>query len=114
MWHFWRGSGVVCLAAMLGLGGLGPGLARAELPPPVRQAMRQAQLPPSALSVLVTPVSEAPPRARLAHRESEPMKPASVMKLFTTYAGLQVLGPEHGWGPRGDAGGPVQRGVLQA
>ena len=64
-----------------------PHAAHAELPAPVRQALRQAQLPANALSVLVMPVGQAqaqaqphtPPRARLAHREHESMNPASVL-----------------------------------
>jgi D-alanyl-D-alanine carboxypeptidase/D-alanyl-D-alanine-endopeptidase (penicillin-binding protein 4) len=85
----------------------------AELPPSVRQALRQAQVPTEALGVLVTPLSEGNAPPRLAHRENEAMNPASVMKLFTTYAGLQLLGPEHVWRTRIYTTGPVQGGVLQ-
>jgi len=84
----------------------------AELPPPVRQALRQAQVPPDAVSVLVTPVTEGAPRPRLTHRDSEPMNPASVMKLFTTYAGLQLLGPDHLWRTRIYTDGRLHEGVL--
>ncbi len=87
--------------------------AHAELPAPVRQALRQAQVPPSAISVLVQPLDTDTPGPRLAHRENEPMNPASVMKLFTTYGGLQLLGPDHVWRTRIYATGPVQAGVLQ-
>ena len=83
----------------------------AELPPPMRQALRQAQVPASAVSVVVQPLDGA--TTRLAHRENEAMNPASVMKLFTTYAGLQLLGPEHVWRTRVYTTGPVQGGVLQ-
>ena len=85
--------------------------ARAELPHPVRQALRQAQVPPGAVSMLVQPLDGV--AARLTHRENEAMNPASVMKLFTTYAGLQLLGPEHVWRTRIYTTGPVQGGVLQ-
>ena len=86
--------------------------AQAQLPGPVRQALRQAQLPPEALSVMVTPVSQEASPPRLAHRDSVPMNPASVMKLFTTWAGLQLLGPEHVWRTRIYADGRLQDGVL--
>lgn len=85
---------------------------RAELPAPVRQALRQAQVPPEAVSVLVTPLSEGNTLPRLAHRDSEPMNPASVMKLFTTWAGLQLLGPDHVWRTRIYTDGRLHGGVL--
>ena len=87
--------------------------ARAELPPTVRQALRQAQVPTDALSVLVTPVRESQTTPRLAHREDESVNPASVMKLFTTWAGLQLLGPEHVWRTRIYTDGRLQDGVLR-
>jgi D-alanyl-D-alanine carboxypeptidase/D-alanyl-D-alanine-endopeptidase (penicillin-binding protein 4) len=49
---------------------------------------------------------------RLAHRASETMNPASVMKLITTYAGLSLLGPQYVWRNRVYTDGPVQAGVL--
>ena len=87
--------------------------ALAQLPAGVRQALRQAQVPPEAMSVLVQPLDSENAPHRLAHREQVPMNPASVMKLFTTYAGLQLLGPEHVWRTRVYTTGPVQAGVLQ-
>ncbi len=82
------------------------------LPAAVRQALRQAQVPPAAVSVLVAPADGAD-RARLAHREREPMNPASVMKLFTTLAGLELLGPDFVWRTDVALDGPLQGGVLQ-
>lgn len=88
----------------------------APLPAAVRQALRQAQVPPSALSALVAPLPDhpgQPVKPRLATRELESVHPASVMKLFTTYAGLQLLGPNHLWRTRIYVDGPVHNGVLQ-
>lgn len=87
--------------------------AQAELPATVRQALRQAQVPPDAIGVQVQALESSPTAPRLAHRENEAMNPASVMKLFTTYAGLQLLGPDHLWRTRIYATGPVRDGVLQ-
>ena len=87
--------------------------AQAQLPAGVRQALRQAQVPPEALSVMVQPLDAELPDVRLAHRENEAMNPASVMKLFTTYAGLQLLGADHVWRTRIYTTGPVRDGVLQ-
>ena len=35
-----------------------------------------------------------------SYNEQKPFNPASVMKLVTTYAGLQLLGPEYQWKTR--------------
>ncbi len=88
-----------------------------SLPSEVHQALRQAQLPASALSVWVAPVPAAPlaataSRPMLAHQADAMMNPASVIKLITTWAGLQLLGPEHTWTNRVWRTGPVQDGVL--
>jgi D-alanyl-D-alanine carboxypeptidase/D-alanyl-D-alanine-endopeptidase (penicillin-binding protein 4) len=93
-------------------------LARAaatDLPAQVRQALQQAQVPASALSVLVAPADGegVAARPRLAHREAEPMNPASVMKLFTTLAGLELLGPDFVWRTQVMTEGPLLGGVLQ-
>ena len=97
-------------AAVLGLT-LGT-TALADLPPRVRQALQQAQVPPEAVAVLVAPADSATLQPRLAHREQEAMNPASVMKLLTTYAGLQLLGPDYVWRTRVYTEGRLQGGVL--
>ena len=86
--------------------------AMAELPARVRQALQQAQVPPEAVAVLVAPADTARLQPSVAHREDEAMNPASVMKLLTTYAGLQLLGPDHVWRTRVYTEGRVQAGVL--
>ena len=86
-----------------------------SLPPAALQALRQAGVPPSALSVQIAPVgtSGAATAPRLTHRADEPRNPASVMKLITTYAGLSLLGPDFTWRNRIYADGPIKDGVLQ-
>lgn len=86
------------------------------LPAPVIKALRQAQVPPQSLSVLIAPLPSAPNEAwrpRLAQHEQDAVNPASVMKLFTTYAGLQLLGPDFTWRNRIYTDGPIKDGVLQ-
>ncbi|MFM7026743.1 MAG: D-alanyl-D-alanine carboxypeptidase/D-alanyl-D-alanine-endopeptidase [Limnohabitans sp.] len=102
----------LCLTSLLACALWSPP-ARAQLPGAVRQALRQAQVPPEAFAVLVQPLEGGNPNVRLAHRENEAMNPASVMKLFTTYAGLQLLGADHVWRTRIYTTGPVRSGVLQ-
>jgi D-alanyl-D-alanine carboxypeptidase/D-alanyl-D-alanine-endopeptidase (penicillin-binding protein 4) len=74
---------------------LGALLARAELPPPVQQALAAAQIPESSVAIVVQPVDAGQPL--LTHNASKSMNPASVMKLLTTYAALDLLGPAHTW-----------------
>lgn len=74
---------------------LGALLARAELPPPVQQALAAAQIPESSVAIVVQPVDAGQPL--LTHNAAQSMNPASVMKLLTTYAALDLLGPAHTW-----------------
>lgn len=82
-----------------------------ELPQEVQAALRRSQLPPSALAVWVQRVDA--PDARLATNAREPLNPASVFKLVTTYAALDLLGPAYTWRTPALAGGPMQDGVLK-
>jgi serine-type D-Ala-D-Ala carboxypeptidase/endopeptidase (penicillin-binding protein 4) len=72
-----------------------PPPAPATLPPPVAQALAAVRIPESGVGLYVHEVGAAEPVA--AHRAGEPFNPASVMKLVTTYAGLEMLGPAHHW-----------------
>lgn len=83
-----------------------------RLPPAVEAALARAQLPAEALSVLVVPV-EAGATPRLAYRAQEPRNPASVMKLVTTFAALDVLGPAYVWNTPVYIDGTVQDGSLR-
>ena len=66
-----------------------------DLPPPVRQALRTAAIPASSVSAWVQEVGAA--RPSVAARADAPVHPASVMKLVTTYAALELLGPAYRW-----------------
>src|SRR5574343_1996933 len=65
------------------------------LPPPVLKLLKAAQLPVANVPVLVPPVDAAAPL--VAHNATQAMTPASVMKLVTTYAALDLLGPAYTW-----------------
>ena len=89
-----------------------------DLPPGILKILRQAQVPPSAFSVLVAPLPADthpthPAAPRLSHHAQHSVNPASVMKLFTTYAGLSLLGPDHVWRNRVYTDGVLRDGVLQ-
>ena len=85
--------------------------ALAQLPPEVDAALARARLPRDAVTFLVT---DADVRAtpRLSHRANVPVNPASVMKLVTTYAALDQLGPAFTWNTSVYIDGPVQAGTL--
>ena len=70
---------------------------KTQLPEPVIQAFKQANVPLSAVSIMVTPLtppSAGPSKPRLSLHADAEMKPASVMKLITTSAGLSLLWPD--------------------
>lgn len=82
------------------------------LPATVSAALAQARVPTSALSLLVMDAGE-PAQVFATHRAQAPVNPASVMKLVTTYAALDLLGPGHTWNTAVHTDGPVSGGVLQ-
>ena len=89
-----------------------------QVPEPVIQAFKQANVPLSAVSIMVTPLNNASPsstpsKPRLSLHANAEMNPASVMKLITTSAGLSLLGPDFTWRNKVWVDGPVKEGVLQ-
>ena len=85
-------------------------LARAELPTAVAQALQQAGIPESHVGILVQDIGTSVPL--LAHGEKRSLNPASVMKLVTTLAALDSLGPAHTFKTRVFADGLLVDGVL--
>ena len=76
--------------------GAAAAMAQTTLPAPVEAALARAKIPRDAVSMYVVPVEpQRPPR--LAWQIRQPMNPASVMKLVTTYAALEQLGPSYVW-----------------
>lgn len=106
------------LRPLWGLLGLGFSLscsvatASTTLPPSVLAALERAKIPASAVAVLVTSAQGNAQVPRLAWRTQEAMNPASVMKLVTTYAALDQLGPAATWRTPVYLQGPVRNGTL--
>jgi D-alanyl-D-alanine carboxypeptidase/D-alanyl-D-alanine-endopeptidase (penicillin-binding protein 4) len=82
------------------------------LPPDVEAALARARLPREAVTLLVTDVDPALP-PRLSHRAEVPVNPASIAKLATTVAALDLLGPAFTWTTPVLADGPIANGTLQ-
>ncbi|VWX59828.1 D-alanyl-D-alanine carboxypeptidase / D-alanyl-D-alanine-endopeptidase (Penicillin-binding protein 4) [Burkholderiales bacterium 8X] len=91
---------------------LWPAAASAQaLPPEVDAALARAKVPRDAVTLLVADADGVRP-TRLAWRSQVPVNPASIMKLVTTYAALDILGPAYAWTTPVYVDGPVQNGVL--
>ncbi len=103
------------LARLLGLAWvvLAPLHAAAQaLPHEVEAALARAKVPRDAVTMLVADADGA--RApRLSWRSQAQVNPASVMKLVTTYAALDLLGPAFTWTTPVYVDGPVRGGVLE-
>ena len=84
--------------------------AAAQIPPPVAQALARAGIHESGVGLFVQEVGVADPL--VVHRGEQPFNPASVMKLVTTYAGLELLGPAFQWNTDLYTDGAIQRDVL--
>lgn len=101
---------ILCLGA--GLAAPGPSaLGNDALPATVAQALRAAGIPPGNVALLVQEVGS--PRGSLALNPAAPMNPASTMKLVTTYAGLELLGPAYRWRTEAYLNGNLREGVLE-
>ncbi len=84
------------LLALIGAGAV-PAAARpgATLPEAVTKALERARIPLTQVGVMVQETGNREPQ--LAWQADRPMNPASTMKLVTTLAGLDALGPTYTW-----------------
>lgn len=84
--------------------------AQAELPAPVAYALKKAAIPEESVAVYVQAVSSDSPI--VSHNAEIGMNPASVMKLITTNAALELLDPTYRWKTEVYTDGSVKNGVL--
>lgn len=82
-----------------------------SLPSTVTEAFGRAQVPLESVAVMVKEVGVRTPI--LAINTEQAMNPASVMKLVTTYAGLELLGPTYSWKTDVLLAGELRGGALQ-
>ncbi len=96
----------LCLSAGLPQGALAAEIIPAE----VRTAIVGEGLPAGAVSFIV--MDTATGRTIAAANAEVPRSPASTMKVVTTYAALDTLGPAYLWHTRAFAAGELRDGVL--
>jgi D-alanyl-D-alanine carboxypeptidase/D-alanyl-D-alanine-endopeptidase (penicillin-binding protein 4) len=82
-----------------------------NLPPEVDAALARAKVPRDAVAVLLVD-AQGQSAPRLSHRATAAMNPASVMKLVTTFAALELLGPAYTWSTPVYVEGAVREGTL--
>ncbi len=82
-----------------------------DIPPEVDAALVRAKVPRDAVAFLVVD-AQGQGNARLSHRSDAAMNPASVMKLVTTYAALDLLGPSYTWPTPVFVEGAIRDGTL--
>src|SRR3990167_4426823 len=80
------------------------------LPAPVAKALRAANVAQDGVAVYVQRVDK--PRPFIAFNAAQAMNQASTMKLVTTYAGLELLGPAYTWKTEAWLDGELKDGVL--
>src|SRR6185437_316470 len=84
--------------------------APAGLPPGVAAALQRARVPASSMVAWVEEAGTTTPR--LAWQDERPANPASLMKLVTTFAGLDLLGPAFTWSTPVWLDGRLDNGTL--
>jgi serine-type D-Ala-D-Ala carboxypeptidase/endopeptidase (penicillin-binding protein 4) len=85
--------------------------AQSTLPSSVSQALAAVKIPAASVAVVVQEVGVH--NEVLRANAATPMNPASVMKLVTTYAALEQLGPAYRWKTEVYTAGTLQDGVLE-
>ena len=99
-----------CIALIVGL--LAPtGPSCADLPKALTELFTQAGINTDDVALWVSPVGKTAPL--LALNEKKAMKPASVVKVVSTVAALDLLGPDYRWKTRWLADGlPDKNGTV--
>ncbi len=98
---------LLCLATLASASAF----AQQALPSDVDAALARAKVPRDAVTMLVADADGVRP-PRLAWRTQVPVNPASIMKLVTTYAALDMLGAAYSWTTPVYVEGTVSNGVL--
>lgn len=100
--------GVCCTAGLLSYGAFA---STGVVPAPVAHALAAERLAPSTASFAVLDVDSG--RVVASLNAATPRSPASTMKLVTTFAGLDLLGPAYTWHTDALMHGVLDGGVLK-
>ena len=92
---------VLCLAT---------GALAVPLPTTIRQELKKASIPQSGIAIMVQEVGKCRPLISL--NATQAMNPASTMKLLTTFAALDLLGPAYTWKTEAYLDGELKDGIL--
>ena len=84
--------------------------ASAKLPREIGRAFLDAGIPLNHVGIVVQETTKLQPL--FAYDPNRPRNPASVMKLVTTFAALELLGPDYRWKTEAYLGGPLAGGEL--
>lgn len=87
------------------------GSVSAALPQAIARAFLDEGIPLSAVGAYVREIGAT--RPLLSHQPAKPMNPASTMKLLTTFAALELLGPDYRWKTEAYADGPIEGTTLE-
>lgn len=81
-----------------------------HLPKPVEKILQKYKVPKDSISLYIKEFQATDPL--LSINIDTPRNPASVIKLLTTYAGLQILGPNYTWETHIHLDGKLKDGTL--
>lgn len=81
------------------------------MPTALRAALDHSAISPDSVGIYARRIDGRAPA--LALNAEQPLSPASVMKLVTTYAALEMLGPAYTWQTDFLGDGPLRDGALQ-
>jgi D-alanyl-D-alanine carboxypeptidase/D-alanyl-D-alanine-endopeptidase (penicillin-binding protein 4) len=84
--------------------------AGAEVPAPVTAVIAEQRLPPGAVSFAIVDPDSG--RLLFGQNPDTPRSPASTIKVVTTFAALDLLGPAYTWHTRASIRGALRGGVL--
>jgi D-alanyl-D-alanine carboxypeptidase/D-alanyl-D-alanine-endopeptidase (penicillin-binding protein 4) len=104
---FARGCMVILLSAPLSVFAADS----AVIPDEIRQVMKRHRVSLSGVSIFVQEAGADKPL--LSIDAAKPRNPASTIKLLTTWAALEELGPAWTWSTEAYLTGPIEDGVLQ-
>lgn len=101
----------MCIAIpVIAISGIAVSATAATLPELVNASLKRAHIPLSNVGIVVQEVDASSPI--IALNAGQAMNPASTMKLLTTFAALETLGPAYRWKTEAYLNGKLEYGVL--